>query len=334
MADTAQDRGYITDVPGIRVGHIHNVEALTGCTVVLCEQGAVCGVDVRGGAPGTRETDLLHPYNLVQCVHGVLLAGGSAFGLDAAAGVMSYLENRSVGFDTGVVRVPIVPGAALFDLAIGDAYVRPDAEMGYAACLSARTGPVEEGNVGAGCGASVGKMLGMESAVKSGLGTASYRCADGLIVGAIVAVNAWGSVVDYRTETVLAGPRDSRTGLPQDAAKLLKAGLAAPAQPFQNTTIAVVATNAQFDKAQMGKIASMSQNGLARTIRPVHTMYDGDTVFSLATGEIPADVTSVGALAAEILAEAVLRGVQMASAAGGLPSSRDLPAGGAGSGAA
>lgn len=324
MAGITEERGGITDIPGIRVGHIHNVEALTGCTVVLCEQGAVGGVDVRGGAPGTRETDLLHPYNLVQHVHAVLLAGGSAFGLDAAAGVMRYLENRDSGFDTGVVRVPIVPAAALFDLAIGDAYVRPDAEMGYAACLAARSGPVEEGNVGAGCGASVGKMMGMEYAVKGGLGTASRRFADGLIVGAIVAVNAWGSVVDYRTRTVLAGPRHPQTGLPQDTVELLKTGLSTPSQPFRNTTIGVVATNARLDKAQMGKIATLAQNGLARTIHPVHTLYDGDTIFSLSTGTVDADETLVGALAADVLAEAVLRGVWRATAAGGLPACSDL----------
>ena len=324
MADDKVNNNSITDVPGIEVGHAQDMEALTGCTVILCEAGAVGGVDVRGGAPGTRETDLLRPLHLVQQAHAVLLTGGSAFGLDAATGVMRYLEERGVGFDAGVARVPIVPAAALFDLTVGDPHVRPDAGMGYAACQAAGTGPVSEGNAGAGCGASVGKILGMECAVKSGLGTASIHLQDGLVVGAIVAVNGLGSVIDPKTGVVLGGPRHPETGALADTVQMIEAGTSMQARPFSNTTIGVVATNAQLNKEQANKVASMAHDGLALTIRPVHTPYDGDTIFTLAAGDIPADVTIVGALAAEAMARAVVRGVREAKGAGGLPSYSDL----------
>ncbi|WAH36717.1 P1 family peptidase [Alicyclobacillus dauci] len=311
-------RGSIIDVPGVRVGHAQDETALTGCTVIMTEQGAVCGVDVRGSAPGTRETDLLHPINLIQEVHAVCLSGGSAFGLAAATGVMRYLETQGHGFDVGVGKVPIVPAAVLFDLGIGNAHVRPDEQMGYLAAMNASREKVSEGNVGAGCGATVGKLAGIKRAMKSGIGTASRIMPNGLVVGAIVAVNAVGEVRDPSTGTVLAGPRGDEEGL-LDSIALLTGSAADGPLPGTNTTIAVVASNARLDKAQATKVAQMAHDGLARTIYPVHTMHDGDTVFAVATGEREWAVDLVGALSAEVLAEAVVRGVKAARSAGGLP---------------
>jgi len=312
------------------VGHAQDDEALTGCTVVLCEKGAVGGVDQRGGAPGTRETDLLNPLNLVEKVHAVLLAGGSAFGLDAASGVMRYLEERKIGFDTGVARVPIVPAAILYDLAIGRADIRPDAEMGYRAAACASADEARAGNVGAGTGASVGKIFGMAGAMKSGLGTVSMDIGGGIIVGAIVAVNAFGDVIDPQSGEILAGARSTRLGPIRlgstdyfaDTLAVMKTltgrtimALAAS----RSTVIGVVATNARFTKTEATKMAQMAQDGLARAIRPAHTMLDGDTIFALATGQKKADVSIVGAYAAEVFAQAIVRAVKMAKPAGGLP---------------
>jgi L-aminopeptidase/D-esterase-like protein len=320
----------ITDIPGVEVGQSQDDEALTGCTVILCRKGAVGGVDVRGSAPGTRETDLLDPINLVDKVHAVVLAGGSAFGLDAASGVMKYLGEQKIGYGLGATRVPIVPAAILFDLDLGKSARHPDPEMGYTAAASAGTGLLAEGNVGAGTGASVGKIFGMGGAMKSGLGTASLEIGGGVRVGAIVAVNAFGDVLDPATGQILAGARPTSLG----PVKLGGAGAFADTLKVMqtlagrtilalatggNTVIAVVATNAKFDKAQTTKVAQMAQDGLARTIRPAHTMLDGDTVFALATGQRKADVSSVGAYAAEVLAQAILRAVKMAKPAGGLP---------------
>jgi L-aminopeptidase/D-esterase-like protein len=320
----------ITDIPGVEVGQSQDDEALTGCTVILCRKGAVGGVDVRGSAPGTRETDLLNPINLVDKVHAVVLAGGSAFGLDAASGVMKYLEEQKIGYGHGATRVPIVPAAILFDLDLGKSARHPDPEMGYTAVSSAASGLVAEGNVGAGTGASVGKIFGMGGAMKSGLGTASLEIGGGVRVAAIVAVNAFGDVLDPATGQILAGARPTSLG----PVKLGGAGAFADTLKVMqtlagrtilalatggNTVIAVVATNAKFDKAQTTKVAQMAQDGLARTIRPAHTMLDGDTVFALATGQKKADVSSVGAYAAEVLAQAILRAVKMAKPAGGLP---------------
>jgi L-aminopeptidase/D-esterase-like protein len=327
-------RDSITDVPGIRVGHAQDDEALTGCTVVLCEKGAVGGVDQRGGAPGTRETDLLKPVNAVEKVHAVLLAGGSAFGLDAASGVMRYLEERKIGFDTGVARVPIVPAAILYDLAIGRADVRPDAEMGYRACASASADAPAEGNTGAGTGATVGKIFGMAGAMKSGLGTASMEIGGGIIVGAIVAVNAFGDVIDPQTGKILAGARSTKIGPVQfgsadyfaDTLAVMKtlAGRAILKLAMsRNTVIGVVATNAKFTKTEATKMAQMAQDGLGRAIRPAHTMLDGDTIFAVATGQKKADVTIVGAFAAEVLAQAIIRAVKTAKPAGGLPAASE-----------
>ncbi len=319
----------ITDVPGIRVGHAQDEDALTGCTVILCESGAIGGIDQRGGASGTRGTDALHTMHLVEQVNAIVLAGGSAFGLDAATGVLRYLEERDVGFDMRIVRVPIVPAAILFDLGIGRADIRPDAAMGYQACHNASTDRPAEGNVGAGTGCTVGKILGIGQAMKSGLGTAGMEIGEGLRVGAIVAVNAFGDVIDPASGRILAGARkigtDGSTASPPEFADTLqemKRRLSQKGMGFaarQNTVIGVVATNARLNKEQINKVAQMAQDGLARTIRPAHTMLDGDTIFALATGEIEADVNIVGAFSAEIFAQAILRAVRAAQPVAGLP---------------
>lgn len=323
--------GNITDVAGVRVGHATDPEALTGCTVVLVEEGAVGGADVRGSAPGTRETDLLRPVNLVDRVHAVVLAGGSAFGLAAACGVMQWLEERGVGFETGVARVPIVPAAVLFDLDVGDPRVRPDREMGMAACRGATAGPLPEGNVGAGTGCTVGKVFGTRWAMRGGVGNHSIRLGDGLTVGALVAVNSFGDVLDWRTGRLMAGARNPMTGRLLDTARHLREAASgdisawpAATEAGRNTTLAVVATDARLNKEEVNKVAQMAQDGLARSISPAHTMFDGDVVFALATGRRPASVTLVGALAAEAVAEAVRRAVLAARAAGGIPACRDL----------
>jgi len=319
----------ITDVEGIKIGHYTNREGITGCTVVLCEGGAVGGVDVRGSAPGTRETDLMRPVKLVQEVHAVLLTGGSAYGLDAAGGVMRWLEERGVGFDVGVGVVPIVPAAVLFDLTIGNSKARPDAEAGYQACQAAASGPVAEGSIGAGTGATVGKLLGPKFATKSGLGTASVKIGKGLVVGAIVAVNAFGDVVDPDSGTILAGTRKPVVGGFVNTVKRMQGDLGQTLLGFANTTLAVVATNGYLTKEAANKMAQMAHDGLARSIRPVHTMFDGDTVFALATGKPPkkgkgADPSVVGAAAAEVLARAVVRAVRQAKSLGGVPAACDL----------
>ena len=324
-----QLKNAITDVSGIEVGQVQDDDALTGCTVLLCRKGAVAGVDVRGGAPGTRETDLLNPVNLVEKVHAVLLAGGSAFGLEAASGVMRYLEEQGIGFDVGVAKVPIVPAAILFDLAVGKSDVRPDAEMGYHAASAASSDVPKEGNVGAGMGASVGKILGAKTAMKSGLGTASMA-ANGLVVGAIVAVNAWGDVINPKTGRIVAGARSNNVGPLEigsqgyfaDTLEMIKTFLGRTPDrgpTGSNTVIGVVATNAQLTKAEATKVAQMAHDGLARSIRPAHTMLDGDTIFALATGTKKADPSLVGAFGAEVMAQAILRAAQKAAPAGGLP---------------
>jgi len=321
----------ITDISGIRVGHSQDEAALTGCTVILCEGGAVGGVDQRGGAPGTRETDALHPIHLVNVVHGVVLSGGSAFGLDSASGVVRYLEERGVGFDVRVAKVPIVPAAILFDLGIGQADVRPGPEMGYQACLNASTDPPAEGNVGAGTGATVGKILGMQHAMKSGIGTASLAIGGGIYVGAIAAVNVFGDVIEPTTGEIVAGVRLVHTGPLKigkgpyfaDTLEVMRSLTGRTVLGFashEHTAIGAVATNAKLTKEQTNKVAQMAHDGLARTVRPAHTMLDGDTIFALATGERRADVNIVGAFAAQVFAQAVLRAVWAAKPVAGLPS--------------
>lgn len=314
----------ITDIPGIRVGHASDLEALTGCTVILCEAGAVGGVDQRGGAPGTRETDALYPLHLVQQVHAIMLSGGSAFGLDAASGAVRYLEERGVGFDVRVAKVPIVPAAVLFDLAVGRPDVRPDAAMGYQACLNAAGGPVEAGNVGAGTGATVGKALGISQAMKGGLGNASIHLGNGLVVAAIVAVNAFGDVIHPNDGRILAGARQPHPGECEfvdtmQVFRRLAADLNLNFSSRTNTVIGVVATNAALTKEQANKMAQMAHDGLARTIRPAHTMVDGDTIFALSLGEMKADVSMIGAFAAEAFSQAILNAIYSATPIQGIP---------------
>ena len=317
--------GSITDVAGLSVGHHSDSRRPTGCTVILAPAGAVAGVDVRGAAPGTRETELLSPLNAVDQVHAVLLAGGSAFGLDAAGGVMRWLDEHGIGIQVGPaqghasagqpIRVPIVPAAILFDLWIGDASIRPDASAGYAACEAASTTPPAEGNVGAGAGASVGKLFGIGRAMRGGIGCASVKVG-AVTVGALVAVNAIGDVINPVTGAVVAGARTADgQGLLGSMQALLRGELPAQMQAGVATTLGVVATDAVLTKAQANKMAQMAHDGLARSINPVHTMGDGDTVFALATGASgrPGHVTLLGAVAAEVLAAAVLRAVHAAT---------------------
>jgi len=317
----------ITDVPGFRVGHAQDLNALTGCTVILCPPATVGGVDIRGSAAGTRQIDSLQPFHFVDEVHAVLLAGGSAFGLDSSGGVMQYLEERSIGYQTSAGRVPIVPTAIIYDLGLGDGKVRPDRKMGYQACENANPGPVAEGSVGAGTGASVGKLYTIRFATKGGLGTASVVSAGGVIVGALVVVNAFGDVVDPAERRILAGARDPED--PRrfaDSAARIKAGACLPGwnRGVQNTTLGVVATNAKLSKRQAIKVSQMAQSGLARTISPVHSTVDGDLVFALSSGDKTEDVNTVGMMAEEALAQAVLRAVRAADGMGVLPAYRDL----------
>jgi L-aminopeptidase/D-esterase-like protein len=316
----------ITDVPGILVGHAHDEAALTGVTVVRALGGAVAGVDVRGGAPGTRETDLLDPTATVQQVHAIALCGGSAFGLAAAGGVMERLREEGIGFPAGPALVPIVPAAVIFDLAVGRADRFPDPAMGYAACAGATAHPAE-GCVGVGMGASVGKILGMAGAMKSGVGTWSETLPDGTTIGALVVVNAWGDVYDEQG-ALIAGARDPQSGALLNTTAVLRrpatsaafGGGRSAGAALTNTTLAVVATDAQLRKAEARRLALMAHDGLARTIRPVHTPFDGDTVFALATGRRAApNLVQLGSLLAEVTATAVVRAVRMATPMGGLP---------------
>lgn len=321
-------RDDLTAVAGLRVGHWTDAQAATGCTVVLCPEGAVASADVRGGAPGTRETDLLRPGNLVERVHAVLLTGGSAFGLDAASGVMRYLEEKGAGFPVPTGVVPIVAGAVLIDLSIGRADVRPDAAAGYAACQAASERPPPEGCVGAGTGATVGKALGLERAIKSGIGSACEWTASGVPVGALVAVSSYGEVVDPDSGRVIAGPRAER-GAFADTLEALRSGAALAAFPRStNSTIGVVATAARLSKEDAYRLAVMAQTGLTRAVRPAHTPVDGDIIFALATGRSEAEghVLVLGALAARAVERAILRAVTAATGLAGVPSAREWTA--------
>lgn len=322
----------LTDVSGIKVGHFTHTERPTGCTVILTEEGAVAGVDVRGSAPGTIETDALNPINLVQEVHAVFLSGGSAFGLDVAAGIRKYLSEKHIGFKTKAARVPIVPGAVLYDLDIGD---RPDiwptAESGYRAAAAASDGLVAEGNVGAGAGATIGKAGGAGAlkalkAMKAGIGTASLAMQDGVVVAALVAVNAVGDIIDPATGNVIAGARSADGRTLADTRALLRAGRLSHTVPGQNTTIGVVATNIRLTKAEATKMAQMAHDGLARAVSPAHTHADGDTIFALATGQhdAKADLSIIGGLAAEVMADAIVRAALQATGIPGYPAARDL----------
>ena len=310
----AGDAGSITRVAGIEVGHFTDTRRPTGCTVVMAREGAVAGVDVRGAAPGTRETDLLHPSNLVDKVHAIMLAGGSAWGLEAATGAVRWLEERGVGLDVAVGRLPIVPAAVLFDLLVGDMRIRPDAAAGYAACAAASSADPAEGNVGAGAGAVVGKVFGIQHAMKGGVGTASVTV-DGVTVGALIACNALGDVIDPDTAQVMAGARTDDGRALRDTRRALLRGQ--PPQPLlagTNTTIGVVATDAILTKAQAHRLAISAHDGLARSINPVHTMSDGDTLFSLGTGRAGKSLGMMvlATMAAEATARATVRAVQAA----------------------
>lgn len=315
----------ITDVGGMKVGHSSDFKALTGCTVLIFEEGVTAGIEVRGTAPGTRQTDSLGPLHTVPEVHALLLTGGSSYGLDATGGVMRYLEEEGRGFDTGAARIPIVPTAVIFDLGVGDPKVRPDALMGYRACLNASV-EVEEGSVGAGTGATVGKLFELERAMKGGLGTWSVKGPEGVVVGALVVVNAFGDVIDWRTGRQIAGLRDEKGKGLISTSEMLKQGV--KKQRFglfsQNTTLGVVATNAQLDKIGVIKLAQMVSGALAQVISPYGTTFDGDIVFALATGKVPMDVNNLAALAEEAVAEAVKRAVVLADGFGVIPAYRDL----------
>jgi L-aminopeptidase/D-esterase-like protein len=318
----------LTDITGIRVGHWQDRRAATGCTVVLAPFpfGAVAGVDVRGGAPGTRETELLRPGMVAERANAVLLTGGSAFGLDAATGVMRYLEEQGVGFPFGKSYIPLVAGAVVFDLNIGNEKVRPDADAGYRAAAAAKSGAIEEGCAGVGTGCTVAKAGGRERMLKGGLGTACERGPKGLLVGAIVAVNCGGDVFDGERNAVLAAPRGDAPGAFLDAIELMRRDRADMPGPGENTTIAVVATNASLSKPQANRIASLSHDGIARAVRPAHTQNDGDTVFSFATGEVEVDMRTylaLEALAPLAVERAIVRGVRCATGLAGVPSASE-----------
>lgn len=325
MADA---RKGLTAVDGLLVGHHTLAERPTGCTVVLTgPDGMIAGVDVRGGAPGTRDIELLDPSNSIQRVHAIVLSGGSAFGLDAASGVMRYLDERKIGFKIANTQVPIVPAAILMDLGFGGKpEVRPGPDCGYRAASVASADPVEEGNVGAGAGATVGKLGEPRRPMKGGLGSSALVLPDGLVVAALVAVNAVGDVIDPATGKVIAGMRTEDGKGFADARLLLRNGATLPARPGENTTLGIVATNATLSKAQARKVAQMAHDGYARAIAPTHTPADGDTVFAIATGARPGepDILRIGALAADVMADAIVRAVLTAKSSGGLPAARDL----------
>ena len=309
------------NIEDIKLGHCHNEKGGTGCSVVICEKGATGGVDVRGGSPVTRETDLLNPSEMVDKINAVMLSGGSAFGLDAASGVMEYLENKNIGFDVTVTKVPIVCQAVLFDLPFGDYKIRPNKAMGIEACQNSETYNDDiNGNIGAGFGATVGKFLGLDYAMKGGLGTYAVQVGD-LKVGAIVAVNCLGDVIDPSNSNIIAGAYDREKNNFLNTEKLIINSIENPKNPFKgNTTIGIIVTNADFDKAQATKVASMAHNGYARTMRPAHTMFDGDTIFTMCTNKVKSDVTTVGMIAAQVMEKAILRGVKSAKGMFNIPS--------------
>lgn len=313
------------DIDGIKLGHSQNNNGGTGCSVVICERGATGGVDVRGGSPGTRETDLLNPMEMVDKINAVVLSGGSAFGLDASGGVMEYLEAKDIGFDVTVTKVPIVCQAVLFDLAFGNPKIRPDKSMGIEACKNSETYKDDiNGNIGAGYGATVGKFLGAAYAMKGGLGTYAVKIGN-LEVGAIVAVNCLGDVVDPSNLNIIAGALDRKNNKFLNTEKIILDNLEHPKNPFKgNTTIGIIVTNADFTKAEANKVASMAHNGYGRTMRPAHTMFDGDTIFTMSTNKVKADVTTVGMLAANVMEKAILRGVKSAQGLFGIPSYSDI----------
>ena len=315
----------ITDIDGIRVGHASDYEGVTGCTVILFDGPACCGIDIRGSAAGTRQIDALNVAHIVDEAHAIMLAGGSAFGLDAASGVMRYLEERQTGYDVGVARVPVVPAAVIFDLGIGDSRARPTPQMAYDACITAGQA-VEEGSVGAGVGATVGKLFGLPRAMKGGVGTASVVLPDGTIVAALVVVNAFGDVIDNVTGKIIAGLRTAEDELTMaNTVSCMREGQVRKEFGLYNTTLAVVATNVQFNKREIGKVAQMAQGGLIKTVTPVHTTLDGDLVFSVSLGRMAGDVNRVGVVGEFVVSEAIKRAVRKADSLGKVPAFKDLP---------
>ena len=315
--------GYITDVEGLEVGHCQSEEGMTGCTVIICEEGATGGVDVRGSAPGTRETDLFQSEKMVDKVHGIVLSGGSAFGLDAASGVMKYLEEKNIGLDVGVTKVPIVASAVIFDFNIGNYKIRPDFEMGYLAAKNANNQETIQGNIGCGMGATVGKILGPGNAMKSGLGSATIKLGD-LVVSAIVAVNSFGDIYDFNNNSQMAGVYDYENSKLLNTIDIMKSSSKKLTFNPTNTTIGVIATNAILTKAEANKVSEMAHNGFARSINPIHTMLDGDTIFTMATNKLKSDVNLIGTLAAEAMSKAISNGVIFAESSNGLKSYKDI----------
>lgn len=311
----------LTDVPGILVGHVSDYDGLTGCTAILCEQGAVGGVDVRGSATGTEEFELFSPLHLTERIHAVVLSGGSAFGLEAASGVRRFLEHKGVGFRLGGPPIPLVPCAILYDLAIGKSNAHPTREMGESAAAAATARAVAEGAVGAGTGATIGKIFGMERAMKSGIGSYTVQLADGVLVSALAAVNAVGDVIDPSNGKLIAGARVSKDSreLANTAAQLLRGAVRTPDLRNRNTTLVVVATNARLTKPQASKLAQFGSIGVARAISPVWTIYDGDLVMALSIGDEQADINVLGVAAAEAVGRSIIRAVELAPALGGVP---------------
>lgn len=315
----------IREIKGLHIGQTEDAAAGTGCTVLICERGMSAGLDIRGGGPASRDTHLLDPLTAAQTIHAVVLGGGSAFGLGAADGVMAYLEERNIGFDVGVTKVPLVAQSDIFDLTVGDKSVRPDRAMGYAAAKNAMEAPnYRDGNYGAGCGATVGKLAGMETCMKSGIGSYAVQLGP-LQIGAIVVVNALGDVYDWKTGRKVAGLlKPDKRGF-RDSVALMEESIAIHENRFaENTTIGAIVTNAAFTKTQLCKIAGMAHNGYARSIRPVHTSADGDSIYALSVGDISADMDLVGTLAAQVMSEAILRGVTSAESAYGFLAAKEL----------
>lgn len=318
----------ITDIENIKIGNAENKEAATGCTVIICERGAVIGLDVRGGGPASRESELTKARASTDIAHAVLLSGGSAFGLDASGGVMKYLEERNIGFDVGVTKVPLVCQSCIFDLRIGDYKIRPDVNMGYEACVNAQNNNPKMGNYGAGTGASVGKILGADYAMKSGLGFYAVQV-DDVKIGAVVSVNAFGDVYDYDNGKMIAGLlNENKNGFRSSEEELIKItqndNLSFISNTKENTTIGAIITNAKFTKSQMGKIASMAHNGFARAIKPVHTTLDGDSIYSMSVGDIEANLDAVGTIAAIVMGRAINNAVKSAEASHGFKCYNDI----------
>jgi L-aminopeptidase/D-esterase-like protein len=316
----------ITDIEGIRVGHASDFGAVTGCTVILFDKPAIGAIDLRGGGTSTRQIDSLLSHNTFGKVHAILLTGGSAYGLDASGGVMKFLEERNKGLSVGYgMVVPSVPTAVIFDLGIGNGRIRPDARMGYEACLNAGSSGVEEGSIGAGTGATIGKLLGLDHATKGGIGTSGYKFENGIIVAVLVVVNAFGDVVSPENGKIIAGVRTTPRGSKfAGTVNLLKQGVTFREDKSQNTTLAVVATNARFSKSELGRIANIAQTGLARVISPVHTIADGDVAIAVSCGEIEGDANLIGVIAAELTANAIIRALHHSKGMGGIPSTEDL----------